>query len=171
MQLKNSHLVYFILPWLIYDMIWVVQYIVPLAAELRCKGTLDVLFLLCHCFPAMEVQPAYQLLCFSLDWNVSTSCGWIIAKAGKHIYGLSVVLWFRMKYCISPAFWCIHIKNSMQIFMCSKESFCFWLSPDFSSMCTMGTCLFLLKTLQRSIIFRSINNRSFIQFLFWGSNI
>lgn len=104
MQLKNSHLVYFILPWLIYEMIWVVQYIVPLAAELRCKGTLDVLFLLCHCFPAMEVQPAYQLLCFSLDWNVSTSCGWIIAKAGKHIYGLSVVLWFRMKYCISPAF-------------------------------------------------------------------
>lgn len=133
MQLKNSHLVYFILPWLIYEMIWVVQYIVPLEAELRCKGTLDVLFLLCHCFPAMEVQPAYQLLCFSLDWNVSTSCGWIIAKAGKHIYGLSVVLWFRMKYCISPAFWCIHIKNSMQIFMCSKESFCFWLSPDFST--------------------------------------
>lgn len=114
-------------------MIWVVQYIVPLEAELRCKGTLDVLFLLCHCFPAMEVQPAYQLLCFSLDWNVSTSCGWIIAKAGKHIYGLSVVLWFRMTYCISPAFWCIHIKNSMQIFMCSKESFCFWLSPDFST--------------------------------------
>lgn len=167
-----SHLVYFILPWLIYEMIWVVQYIVPLEAELRCKGTLDVLLLLCHCFPTMEVQPAYRVLCFSLDWNGSTSCGWIIAKAGKHIYGLSVLLWFRIKYCISPAFWCVHMKFDADIHVLERILL-FLVIPGlfYSSMCMMGTCLFLLKTLQRSIFSRSINNRFFIQFLFLGSNI